>query len=256
MRYKPQGNTYFDYAQTDARLRVGLVGHWVGTGSGNTLIDRSGYGNHGTLTNGPTWTQGKIGQGLNFDGVDDYVDAGTSPAGGKTALTISLWVNPRTTGAYMLLEDGIVYDANAFYFYLNNGKPEVEIYSSNYDAFTNTSALPINSWSHVVLVWESGTRIKSYLDGSLASGTQTGTLQTGSLFTGNTTLQFGRRPGGTLIFPGSLDDARIYNRTLSAAEVTLLYNLGNNLLFSRIKRRSFNIISAVAQATYRFFFGA
>src|SRR3989338_5343069 len=55
----------------------GLVGYWTfDEGAGTTANDSSGNNNTGTLTNGPTWTTGKIGQALNFDGVNDYVDLG------------------------------------------------------------------------------------------------------------------------------------------------------------------------------------
>ena len=57
-------------------LTNGLVGSWTFDGPDmavDTAFDRSGQGNNGTLTNGPTRTEGKIGQALNFDGSDDDV---------------------------------------------------------------------------------------------------------------------------------------------------------------------------------------
>src|SRR3989338_10278943 len=63
--------------------------------SGSTLADSSGNNNTGTLINGPTWTTGKIGGALNFDGVDDYVDLG-NPLSMRpiNQITISAWINP------------------------------------------------------------------------------------------------------------------------------------------------------------------
>src|SRR3989344_5954676 len=61
-------------SQTQAQTS-GLVGYWnFDEGTGTTAQGSSGNNNTGILTNGPTWTTGKIGQALNFDGVDDYVD--------------------------------------------------------------------------------------------------------------------------------------------------------------------------------------
>lgn len=60
-------------------VKNGLVGHWTFDGknmTNATATDMSGNGNHGTLTNMTTRssaTQGKIGQALKFDGVDDSV---------------------------------------------------------------------------------------------------------------------------------------------------------------------------------------
>ena len=60
----------------------GLVGYWnFDEGTGTTAADSSGSGNNGTLVNGSTWTAGKVGNGaLQFDGVDDSVNAGTDSA--------------------------------------------------------------------------------------------------------------------------------------------------------------------------------
>jgi len=41
-------------------------------GSGTTVTDSSGNGRNGTIS-GATWATGKIGGGLGFDGVNDYV---------------------------------------------------------------------------------------------------------------------------------------------------------------------------------------
>ena len=50
-----------------------LIGYWkLDENSGLTTVDSSGYGNNGTLI-GATWTGGKSGSALDFDGIDDYV---------------------------------------------------------------------------------------------------------------------------------------------------------------------------------------
>src|SRR3989338_5701162 len=57
---------------------AGLVGYWLfNEGSGTTVQDSSGNSNTGTLVNGPIWVTGRYGPGLNFDGVNDYVDVGS-----------------------------------------------------------------------------------------------------------------------------------------------------------------------------------
>ena len=48
-----------------ADITTGLVGWWkFDEGSGTAAGDSSGNNNTGTLTNGPTWTTGKIGGAL------------------------------------------------------------------------------------------------------------------------------------------------------------------------------------------------
>ena len=56
-----------------ADITDGLVAYWsFNEGSGTTLTDNSGNAHDGTIY-GATWTSGIAGNGLEFDGVDDYV---------------------------------------------------------------------------------------------------------------------------------------------------------------------------------------
>jgi hypothetical protein len=79
-------------------LDQGLVGYWSFEGktvSGTRIFDASGTGNHGTMTNGPTLVNGKLGQAMQFDGSDDYLDAGDNSTlhmdQGKS-MTFSVWL--------------------------------------------------------------------------------------------------------------------------------------------------------------------
>jgi hypothetical protein len=58
-------------ASNNLSLARGLVGWWNFDGktvSGTRVFDASGSGNYGTMTNGPTLMEGKLGQGMAFDG--------------------------------------------------------------------------------------------------------------------------------------------------------------------------------------------
>jgi hypothetical protein len=72
----------------------GLVGYWpFDEGTGTIAYDKSGNNNNGTLLNGPTWTSGKVGGALSFDGVNDYVNVGTSTIlkNITSSITMSTW---------------------------------------------------------------------------------------------------------------------------------------------------------------------
>ena len=88
-------------ASQNQKLTNGLVGLWSFDGAdmaGTVAYDRSGQGNNGTLTNGPSKAIGKIGQGLQFDGVDDRVPSGTSAnfdfTYASSKFTWSGWIRP------------------------------------------------------------------------------------------------------------------------------------------------------------------
>jgi hypothetical protein len=70
-----------------------LVAEWhLDEGSGPTAVDTSGNGNDGTIY-GASWTDGKRGKGLSFDGTDDYIDCGQGSSLKITgAITVEAWV--------------------------------------------------------------------------------------------------------------------------------------------------------------------
>ena len=78
-----------------------LIGWWrFNNESGENLSffrDWSSWGNNGACsgTGCPASTSGKFGNGLNFDGINDYVDAGSGESLDITdAITIEAWINP------------------------------------------------------------------------------------------------------------------------------------------------------------------
>jgi len=82
---------------TSTSLTNGLVGWWTlteGHGREPGHLDKSGQGHDGNMGNGPLAQFGKLGQGLNFDGVNDYIALENNFLG-TTPLTISAWCYTR-----------------------------------------------------------------------------------------------------------------------------------------------------------------
>lgn len=77
-----------------------LLAYWpLEDGSGGTATDVSGNGNDATL-NGCTWTSGKVGGALQFNGTSDYADSGirfTTPA--LNCFSFSIWFSAESTGS-------------------------------------------------------------------------------------------------------------------------------------------------------------
>ena len=92
-------------------LTDGLVGHWTFNGQDMDwasttaeALDRSGNSNNGNVI-GAKAVIGKVGQGLEFDGVDDYVDVPDADSLDATSVTLSAWVKSGTVGRYILAKD-------------------------------------------------------------------------------------------------------------------------------------------------------
>ena len=104
--------------------------------------------------------------------------------------------------------------------------------SNGIDAFGATKVTD-NKWHHIVFTYDgsaSASGIKLYVDGALDAIT-TATLGTGNpgTLTDSGFVLGGDKASGFFngSMPLALDDTRIYNRALSAAEVTQLYKLGH-----------------------------
>ncbi len=68
--------------------RDGLVAAYLFDGNAN---DTSWNGNHGTEFGGIDYTLGKIGQSVNFDGIDDYIHVENSSSINTSVFTTSCW---------------------------------------------------------------------------------------------------------------------------------------------------------------------
>jgi len=202
--------------------------------SGNTAIDRSGMGNNGTTTGGVRVVLGKNGQGIQLNGTSGYVSVVSAGVSGGNPRSISLWVKPASIslGIKAMVAYGTASSRQQFGLYKSVVTPGGIYFSSNgRDYRTAQANLSVGAWSHVVVTYNGGLietsgSIKIYVDGAnktLASvGVATGVLNTSNaeLRIGNDAFAAGRE------FDGKIDEVRIYNRALSANEVTQLYNLG------------------------------
>jgi len=207
-------------------MTEGLVGYWgFEEGSGTLAHDGSNYANDGVLTSGPSWTKGKVGGALSFDGSNDYVDAGNNDSlkNITTAVTVEAWAKRTAAAAWhSIVSKNTASDDRDSYRLMSDpsGIPSIDI-------FANTAvgtAMTQDVWYHLVGTWDkndSGT-IRFYQDGVLKN---TGTY-TGNLDATTVSLSIGRDNNGALFFPGLIDEVRIYNRALSNTEVRYHYNKG------------------------------
>ncbi|MBI4159563.1 carbohydrate binding domain-containing protein [Candidatus Wolfebacteria bacterium] len=228
------------------KLRQGLVGMWTFDGndmSGNTAIDRSGNGNNGTLTNGPQKTIGKIGQALNFDGVDDYVDAGNnSSLNDLGASTVSAWIYPKGWGenSYGRIFDSDSCCSSWYIFHLDNDgtapdktlRFNVDFDSTDLTRSGAANLITLNQWQYVVVTWDgaaAASGVKFYVNGVESSSYGQEANGVTSRVTGSPSLALiGNRTNADRTFKGLIDDVRIYNRALTEAEIRQLYKAGSS----------------------------
>jgi len=217
---------------SDALLN-GLVGWWkFDETSGIVAYDSSGHGNDGNLTNGPTWTSGKIGGALHFDGLDDRLKLPHSLMNGLRDFSISLYFHENANNskyhhfvsvANSINSNNFVYGLFASYkFTLNDGVTDNMI-------IEHQSNHAFQDWTSIIVTRDS-TTTKLFVQGEFeAQGTHSGnslSVSNNGLWIGGDQDSVGGGFAENQQLNGILDDVRIYNRTLSAAEVQALYQLG------------------------------
>ena len=215
-------------------MDAGLVGHWkFNEKSGIIANDSSRYRNTGTLvgaTHLPVWSE----KGIKFDGVDDYVNTGNNASLNITSeITIEAWVKTTQTGekaiVFKSFNDNVAPNyGNLYRLILNVNVAQVLIINSNRTLYQVKGNVPINdnNWHFVVGVFDSNiNKLRLYVDGSQDGSDLT---TTGIIGTSTQPVSIGANiaPGGSqvMLFNGSIDEVRIYNRALSANEIKRHYD--------------------------------
>jgi hypothetical protein len=220
-------------------LEQGLVGFWSFDGpdmTGNTALDRSGQGNNGTLTNGPRRIAGRIGQALEFDGVNDHVSTSDITAVEGTTLTVSAWVNAQTLRDYDSVVSKNASGNSSFYLEVagasDGGSNDIALSPGGNYGYTTGNIHRSGSWEHWVMVFD-GTkgsdadRLRLFFNGVQQQLTFNGAIN--ATIPDNTypvTIGADGDLDSSTFFPGSIDEVRIYNRALSPQEIKRLYNMG------------------------------
>ncbi|MGB5624454.1 MAG: LamG domain-containing protein, partial [Woeseiaceae bacterium] len=217
----------------------GFLAHWkLDDGAGPTAVDSVGS-HDGTLTSGPVWVTGQLGGALDFDGVNDYVDAGAFDVSGS-GLTTMGWFNadslPATTDPRIVSKASSTAEADAWW--------QLSILTSASDAnirlrtkaggttstlIDSSTNLNPGQWYFAVGTYNAATgQMKLYLDGTeVASQLH----PAGGAIDTNPTVPVAIGANGTAeqFFDGVLDDVRVYNRALNATEIADLFTAGGGV---------------------------
>lgn len=224
-----------------------LFGYWKLNGSGsiaNGATVPATIGPNGTARNangtGMVYADGKLNQGIVFDGSDYLEITGTgSFATANTTFTFSLWFKTTSTaviapfgkgcitssGICALINSGTVGTIRVF------GKDNSGAATLNFDRTTTSAGFNDGNWHHLVAVITTntatvaGNTVNIYVDGQLNQGSLINySYPYGG--TGTDNISFGIRgipSSASNPFSGSIDEAAIWSVGLSASEVQTVY---------------------------------
>jgi hypothetical protein len=187
-----------------------LLGAWsFDEGTGATLGDSSGNGRTGAVT-GATWTTGRYGQALSFDG-NDVVTLGDLDLTGP--FTVMVWMQTRSLhesgcGALVMKPRAYGFEIcqERLYASVGTGSTWTERHG---EALTSAD---LNVWKHLALTHD-GRFLRYYIDGTFYTWAET------TYGTSDNVLLFGGGDTSSGFWNGLIDEVRIYNRALSETEI-------------------------------------
>ena len=209
------------YTLTIAAPATGAAASWAfNEGIGTATADASGNGNTGTLMGHTAWASGTFGTALSFSGSGDYVKVNESSSLElSTGMTVSFWVNASDLPGV----DQRIVSKNYAWDVKLNGSRHIPQFSSGANYAELNYSLTMGAWQHVTFSFSSGV-VTGYINGAPV-GLLANTFTSGiSLPSSQYGLYIGTDAGQSNFAKGLIDDVRIYNRAMTAAEVSSLYS--------------------------------
>ena len=196
------------------------------TGTGTTWTDISGNSNNGTMVNGPVFGTASGGQ-ITFDGINDYISLPDSSILQPSNITISTWfkLNQFSTNYVYGNANACVFRKGMYGYEISvrqDGKLLVFAYSDvNTQNQYLIDSISLNNWYNVVLTF-GNSQMKVYINNVLVG---TYSTNTNSIYYGGGGISIGRQgPWDMYYFNGNIGQTMVYNRALSATEITQNYN--------------------------------
>jgi hypothetical protein len=219
-------------------LSDGVVSAWKMDETSGSVIDSAGS-NTGTVTGTPTRNGAGLKSGYTFSGTQ-FISCGDDSSLKVGHITVNAWIqtNPGAGNYYPIFchytygaspyGNGIWCEEQYIRFY---------VHDSSTHALERTGSTNIASASawHMITCTADGSVIKIYVDGALETLQEGGT--SGSFpydlawTTGEIQFRIGYRDADDLYMVGKIDDVTVWDRALSAAEITSLYNSGDGLAY-------------------------
>lgn len=198
--------------------------------SGTSAADATGNGWTGTLVNGALRTTGVSGNAVDLDGTNDYVRLPNGVVSELTRVTLAAWVRLDSVVNWTRIFDfGSSTSVNMF-LTPRSGITSLPVFAittsgnGGEQRIQSSVAIAANTWTHVAVTLGGGTGIL-FLNG-VEVGRNSGMTLTPSALGSTTQNYLGRSQySNDAYLNGRIDDFRIYDDVLSAAEVAALASL-------------------------------
>jgi|GEM_PF-4318734 len=212
-------------------------------GMGTKVHDKSPSGNDGEIYEA-TWTDGKFGRALYFNGSSSYIKTEENGPSGTGVISYGCWIKTSQTGNNKhILNIGTPVTNGMAHLMLHGGK--IKYGAWGFDCFSN-GTYNDGKWHYIVVVYNKS-NFKLYVDGVLESSSSSYS----SLNITPAPIYIGKYCNADgFEFNGIIDEIRIYNRVLSEEEIKAHYLCGLQS-HGYVMANNFKIINTSAQELVR-----
>lgn len=202
--------------------------------SGNTAYDSSGYGNNGIVYGAARTSDTPFlylgNSAMSFDGLNDYINCGSSSALSLTTFTLEAWIKPETIGRRYIAIKG-----NEYAIELADGTANPKGWFTTgsddiYHMLTSPTVVPMNTWSHIATTKDTNA-LKLYVNGQLKgtlnlpdSGEYSSVQHNDDFIIGNVNAI---NYPFTYYFDGLIDEVRVSDVALSPEQLGYYHTAGS-----------------------------
>lgn len=210
---------------------AGLVGYWNFEEGIGTVAHDSANNSDGNIY-GASWTSGKVGNALNFDGINDYIDVGDIPILDiSSAITLEAWAKTTLTTNDTIISKDDDHGNREYYLGLGYGvevpgKVRWALKTTAFEDIDSSESANDGQWHHIAATYD-GSYLRTYIDGIEDSNSPI--VQTGFIPNTNASFRIGAMSdiGYEQYFQGTIDEVRIYNNALTQDEIVRDMNFNN-----------------------------
>lgn len=227
-----QGQLIDDWAVWGGTLNTDIVAYYkFDEGTGNLTEDSVHGLYNGTLVDfgEADWVAGKIGtNSVSFDGTNNYINLSVLPDAWEN-ISFSFWfkTDDITVNNDYFLDMRNSSGALPHVFFYGGETHKIAFYGGT-NIVSDAGSLDDDSWHHVVGTLNDTGGVSIYIDGEINKSDVGGYsgFKTNLVILGNT-----NPVGDGLWYDGEIDEMGIWNKTLTASEVSDLWNEGNGISY-------------------------
>jgi hypothetical protein len=195
--------------QTTTTIDNSLVAYYPFNGNANDLTDNGRNLAVFDITNLIAGKDNSPNSAYSFDGVGDYLEY-TTDFPSFDNYTISLWAKPASAGTYEAMFSSDNNSGRGFQIDLDGSNFRIRIAGGG--SLVLGTALLNGDWTFIAFTYD-GTNYIGYMNDNITESEPGGTTEFDR-------FRIGRNRNGNTYFAGAIDELKIYNRALTASEIS------------------------------------